>query len=65
VVIDALVEKYCDHLPLYRQSAILEREGRRDQPGDDGRMGDAGCELLTPITEVCAGVTRRKLHSGR
>jgi transposase len=26
VVIDALVSKYCDHLPLYRQSAILKRE---------------------------------------
>ena len=26
VVIDTIVAKYCDHLPLYRQSAILERE---------------------------------------
>ena len=26
VVIDTLVSKYCDHLPLYRQSAILKRE---------------------------------------
>ena len=26
VVIDAVVAKYCDHLPLYRQSVILERE---------------------------------------
>ena len=26
VVIDTIVGKYCDHLPLYRQSAILERE---------------------------------------
>jgi transposase len=26
VVIDTLIGKYCDHLPLYRQSAILERE---------------------------------------
>src|ERR1019366_8497762 len=26
VVIDTVVAKYCDHLPLYRQSAILERE---------------------------------------
>jgi len=25
VVIDTVVQKYCDHLPLYRQSAILER----------------------------------------
>jgi transposase len=28
VVIDTLVSKYCDHLPLYRQSAILEREAK-------------------------------------
>jgi transposase len=26
VVIDAIVSKYCDHLPLYRQSVILQRE---------------------------------------
>jgi len=26
VVIDTIVSKYCDHLPLYRQSAVLERE---------------------------------------
>jgi transposase len=26
LIIDTVVSKYCDHLPLYRQSAILERE---------------------------------------
>jgi transposase len=26
VVIDTVVAKYCDHLPLYRQAAMLERE---------------------------------------
>ena len=26
VVIDTVVSKYADHVPLYRQSAILERE---------------------------------------
>ena len=26
VVVDTVVSKYCDHLPLYRQSAILKRE---------------------------------------
>jgi transposase len=26
IVIDTIVSKYCDHLPLYRQSAILVRE---------------------------------------
>jgi transposase len=26
MVVDVILKKYCDHLPLYRQSAILERE---------------------------------------
>ena len=26
IVIDTIVSKYCDHLPLYRQSAMLERD---------------------------------------
>ena len=26
VVIDTVIAKYCDHLPLYRQSVMLERE---------------------------------------
>ena len=26
VVIDTVIGKYCDHLPLYRQSVMLERE---------------------------------------
>ena len=26
VVIDAVIAKYCDHLPLYRQSAMLLRD---------------------------------------
>lgn len=26
VVVDTIVKKYCDHLPLYRQEAILKRE---------------------------------------
>jgi transposase len=25
-VVNTIVSKYCDHLPLYRQSAILERD---------------------------------------
>jgi len=26
VIVDTIVSKYCDHLPLYRQESILERE---------------------------------------
>src|SRR5262245_39559286 len=49
VVIDTVVSKYCDHLPLYRQATILEREagveiGRATLDGWVMRVG----ELLGP-----------------
>jgi transposase len=61
VVIDTVVAKYCDHLPLYRQSAILEREasveiGRATLDGWVMRVG----ELLIPMVEVM----RRELLGG-
>lgn len=46
-----LISKYCDHLPLYRQSEIYAREGvdipRSTMAGWVGRMGAA----LAPIAE--------------
>jgi transposase len=53
VVIDTVVAKYSDHLPLYRQSAILEREtgleiSRATLDGWVIRVG----ELLVPIANV-------------
>jgi transposase len=50
VVIATVVGKYCDHLPLYRQTAILEREagveiGRATLDGWVMRVG----ELLEPL----------------
>jgi transposase len=61
VVIDTLVAKYSDHLPLYRQSAILQREagveiGRATLDGWVMRVG----ELLIPIVAVM----RRELLGG-
>jgi len=61
VVIDTVVAKYSDHLPLYRQSAILEREagveiGRATMDGWVMRVG----ELLIPIAEAM----RRELVGG-
>jgi len=61
VVIDTVVAKYSDHLPLYRQSAILEREagveiGRATMDGWVMRVG----ELLIPI----AAEMRRELVGG-
>jgi transposase len=53
VVIDTVVAKYSDHLPLYRQSVILGREagveiGRATLDGWVMRVG----ELLIPMVEV-------------
>jgi transposase len=61
VVIDTVVAKYSDHLPLYRQSAILEREtgveiSRATMDGWVMRVG----ELLIPISEAM----RRDLLGG-
>jgi transposase len=55
VVIDTVVSKYLDHLPLYRQSAILEREtgleiSRATLDGWVMRVG----ELLRPISGAMA-----------
>ncbi len=66
VVIDTVVAKYSDHLPLYRQSAILEREtGIQIQPGDAGWLGDAGGRVAGSDRGGDADrVTKWKLHSG-
>jgi len=53
VVIGTVVAKYCDHLPLYRQAAMLEREagveiGRATMDGWVLRVG----ELLGPVVEA-------------
>ncbi len=61
VVIDTVVSKYSDHLPLYRQSAMLEREtgveiSRATLDGWVMRVGG----LLTAI----AGAMRDELVSG-
>lgn len=50
VVIDTVVAKYSDHLPLYRQSAILEREAGVEisRATMDGWVMQVG-ELLVPM----------------
>jgi transposase len=53
VVVGTVVAKYCDHLPLYRQSEMLEREtgieiGRATLDGWVMRVG----ELLLPVVEA-------------
>lgn len=61
VVIDTVVAKYSDHLPLYRQSAILEREAGIEitRATMDGWVMQVG-ELLTPVREAM----RRELVGG-
>jgi transposase len=61
VVIDTVVAKYCDHLPLYRQAVRIEREagveiGRATLDGWVMRVG----ELLQPVAEAM----RRELLAG-
>jgi transposase len=60
VVINTVVAKYCDHLPLYRQAVMIEREagveiGRATLDGWVMRVG----ELLGPVV----GAMRRDLLS--
>lgn len=61
VVIDTVVAKYSDHLPLYRQSTILEREAGVEisRATLDGWVMRVG-ELLIPIAEAM----RRELLLG-
>ena len=61
VVINTVVAKYCDHLPLYRQAVMLEREagveiGRATLDGWVMRVG----ELLAPVIAAM----RRDLLTG-
>ncbi|MEO8053114.1 MAG: IS66 family transposase [Acidobacteriota bacterium] len=53
VVIQTVVAKYCDHLPLYRQAAILEREAGVEisRATLDGWVMRVG-ELLAPVIQV-------------
>ena len=61
VVIETVISKYCDHVPLYRQEAMLEREAgveisRATMDGWVMRVG----ELLEPV----AGAMRADLLRG-
>jgi transposase len=61
VVIDTVVRKYSDHLPLYRQSVILERETglQISRATLDGWVMQVG-DLLRPIV----GAMRQELLGG-
>jgi transposase len=61
VVIDTVIRKYCDYLPLYRQRVILDRESGVDisRATLDGWVMQVG-ELLRPLV----GVMGRQLVQG-
>jgi transposase len=61
IVIDTVVSKYCDHTPLYRQSAILERDTGLElsRATLDGWVLKVG-ELLIPM----ASTMRQELLRG-
>jgi len=61
-LVDLLVAKYCDHLPLYRQSLMLGREAGVDisRATLDGLVMKVG-EMLRPLT---AAMRREILASG-
>ena len=61
VVVDTIVKKYCDHLPLYRQEMILKREAGVEisRATLDGWVMHVG-ELLMPVREAM----RRDLLAG-
>lgn len=53
VVVDTVIGKYCDHLPLYRQSVILQREAGLEisRATLDGWVMSVG-QLLIPLVDV-------------
>jgi len=56
VVVETVVAKYCDHLPLYRQEAMLEREAGVEiaRATLDGWVMRVG-ELLEPVVGAMRG----------
>jgi len=49
VISHLLISKYIDHLPLYRQKKIFEREGMKIPPSTLIDNTAAGCQVLKPL----------------
>ena len=66
IVIDTIVNKYSDYLPLYRQSAILERDTgvSISRATMDGWLMRVGAMLLIPVAAAMGRelVTRKLQH---
>jgi transposase len=52
VVIDTIVSKYCDHLPLYRQSQIFRREGIHLERSTLADWVGGASALLEPLVDA-------------
>ena len=60
-----LVSKYCDHLPLYRQSEIYARDGVELERSTLADWVGGTSQLLAPLVEVLRGhvLSANKLHA--
>lgn len=60
-----LTGKYCEHLPLYRQSEIFARQGVELSRALLSNWGDACCQLMTPLNDALYRyvMDTRKLHT--
>ncbi|GHM51789.1 hypothetical protein ECZU51_04590 [Escherichia coli] len=57
--------KYCEHLPLYRQSEIFARQGVELSRALLSNWVDACCQLMTPLNDALYRyvMNTRKLHT--
>ncbi|WP_141222317.1 IS66 family transposase, partial [Escherichia coli] len=60
-----LTGKYCEHLPLYRQSEIFARQGVELSRALLSNWVDACCQLMTPLNDALYRyvMNTRKLHT--
>ncbi|MDX9719011.1 MAG: IS66 family transposase [Thauera sp.] len=60
-----LTAKYCDHLPLYRQSAIYAREGVRLERSTLADWVAGSADLLAPLVQALSRYVRagEKIHA--
>ncbi|EFK2540383.1 IS66 family transposase, partial [Escherichia coli] len=60
-----LTGKYCEHLPLYRQSEIFARQGAELSRALISNWVDACCQLMTPLNDALYRyvMNTRKVHT--
>ena len=60
-----LTGKYCEHLPLYRQSEIFARQGVELSRALLSNWIDACCQLMTPLNDALYRhvMNTRKVHT--